>query len=76
MNAGIDITIVVPVFRSVNTLQKLFEEVQKCMKEQQLLFEVLFVEDGGSIESWEELKRIKKLFPDNVSLIRFSRNYG
>jgi len=76
VSSKIDITIVVPVYRSVDTLQKLFEAVQKCMTKEQLLFEVLYVEDGGTVESWEALKRIKKLYSNNVSLIRFSKNYG
>lgn len=76
MSAGIDITIIAPVFESVDTLETLFERTQKCMAQQKLSFELLYVEDGGSVESWAELKRIKNKYPDNVSLIRFSRNYG
>jgi glycosyltransferase involved in cell wall biosynthesis len=39
-------------------------------------FEILFVEDGGPLESWNELKSIKKAFPETVTLIRLGRNYG
>ncbi|MDP6908802.1 MAG: glycosyltransferase family 2 protein [Flavobacteriales bacterium] len=76
MSQGVDITIVVPVYNSVDTLLPLFERLQACMKKQDLAFEVLYVEDGGTDESWKELKRIKSLYPDDVSLIRFGRNYG
>lgn len=46
------------------------------MELEQLSFEVLFVEDGGTDESWSELKRIKSLYPEQIRLVRFARNYG
>lgn len=72
----VDITIVVPVYNSVETLKPLYERIATTILLENKTFEVLFVEDGGPIESWNELKSIKKRFPDTVSLIRLGRNYG
>lgn len=71
-----DITVVVPVFNSVETLHPLYERISATLFKLGKSFEVLFVEDGGPIESWNELKSIKKAFPETVSLIRLGRNYG
>ncbi len=76
MSQGVGITIVVPVYNSVETLCPLFERIQASMKKLAQTFEVLYVEDGGTDESWKELKRIKSLYPNDVNLIRFGRNYG
>lgn len=72
----INYSIVVPVFKSVNTLNPLFEEIQETMQKLQHSFEVIFVEDNGSSESWEELLRLKFLYPGTISIVRLSRNFG
>lgn len=76
MSNAIDITVVIPVFNSVETLRPVYERTAKTLTELGKSFEVLFVEDGGPVESWNELKAIKKSFPETVSLIRLGRNYG
>jgi len=72
----IDITVVVPVFNSVETLRPVYERSAATLSKLGKSFEILFVEDGGPIESWNELKAIKKDFSETVSLIRLGRNYG
>ncbi len=67
---------VIPVFNSVETLRPVYERTASVLSKLGKSFEVLFVEDGGPVESWNELKAIKKSFPDTVSLIRLGRNYG
>lgn len=76
MSEQIDITVVIPVYNSVETLRPVYERVHACISNLGKTVEVLFVEDGGPIESWNELKSIKSEFPSNVTLIRLGRNYG
>ncbi len=76
MSQTTDITVVIPVFNSVETLRPVYERTASVLSKLGKSFEVLFVEDGGPVESWNELKAIKKSFPDTVSLIRLGRNYG
>lgn len=72
----IDFSIVVPVYRSVSTLEPLFDGVKSVMEEENYSFEVVFVEDSGELDSWNELLRLKKLHRENVACIRLSRNFG
>lgn len=72
----IDFSIVVPVYRSVSTLEPLFDGVKSVMEEENYSFEVVFVEDSGEVDSWKELLRLKKLHGENVACIRLSRNFG
>ncbi len=76
MSQPLEITVVVPVYNSVETLEPLYNGIETCLSTEGLSFEVLFVEDGGSDESWNELERLKGLHSDSIRLIRLARNYG
>ena len=76
MNQPLEITVVVPVYNSIETLEPLYKGIETCLSAENKTFEVLFVEDGGSEESWKELERLKKLNPSSIRLIRLARNYG
>ncbi len=76
MSEKVDITVVVPVFNSVETLKPLYERTSKTLEQLCKSFEVLFVEDGGPLESWNALKALKEAYPTTVTIIRLSRNYG
>lgn len=72
----VDFSVIVPVYRSVQTLEPLFDGIQSVMDELKFTFEVVFVEDSGEDASWEELLRLKKTHGDSISCIRLSRNFG
>ncbi len=72
----IDFSIIVPVYRSVKTLEPLFDGVKSVMDEFEYSFELVFVEDSGEVDSWKELLRLKKLHTESISCIRLSRNFG
>lgn len=69
-------SIIVPVYKSVETLRPLYEGIQEVMQEIEATFEVIFVEDFGKKESWQELLQLKKHYPENVIIIKLSRNFG
>lgn len=72
----IQYTVVVPVYRSVETLEPLYQGISSVMTELNSSFEVIFVEDSGEDASWFELLRLKELHGDLISCIRLSRNFG
>ncbi|MFK7784705.1 MAG: glycosyltransferase [Crocinitomicaceae bacterium] len=71
-----DFSIVVPVYRSVQTLEPLFNGIQSVMAEMKASFEVVFVEDSGEEDSWKELLRLKQLHTNVITCVRLSRNFG
>ena len=71
-----DITVVVPVYNSIETLEPLYSAVAVCMQKLRKTYEVLYVDDGSAADTWKELKRVKNKFGDQVSIIRLGRNYG
>lgn len=72
----IEFTVVIPVYKSVSTLEPLYDGIKSVMQELDKSFEVLFVEDSGSDESWNELLRLKSIHLDKIQIIRLSRNFG
>lgn len=73
---GIDYSFIVPVYRSVATLQPLYEGIEQLMKESGNSFEVIFIEDNGIDESWKKLLELKKAHPDTIVLVKLTKNFG
>jgi len=72
-----DYSIVVPVFNSELTLEELFKRIQKVFDEiDNKSYEIVFVEDASTDESWRILKSLKKEYPDLIKAIKLSRNFG
>lgn len=72
----IDISIVIPVFRSHECLEKLFFEISQSLNEITNNWEIILVDDGSN-----DAKTFKKMLElrenDNrIKLIRFSKNRG
>ncbi len=72
----LDYSIIVPVFNSEETLEELYSRLSKVFIEIGNTYEVIFVEDGGSDNSWDVISKLKKDFPDNVVAIKLSKNFG
>lgn len=75
MNPNLDISIVVPVYRSQDNLLELYQRIKAVLLSEQMSFEILFVEDCGGDNSWEIIKSIAAE-DSHVRGLRMSRNYG
>lgn len=71
-----EISIVVPVYNSVDTLRPLFERSKSTMEAEERSFEFIFILDGINSDCWDELRAIKKDFPDAIRLFNLAKNYG
>jgi len=67
---------IIPVYRSVNSLEPLYMGIVELMEQMQESYEVIFVEDHGSAESWQRLLELKKQHPAQIRLIRLTKNFG
>ena len=68
-------SIIIPVYNGEQTVENLYTRIKQFFTDK-YLYEVIFVYDCGKDNSWEALLKIKKQNPQNVKLIRLSRNYG
>jgi glycosyltransferase involved in cell wall biosynthesis len=67
---------IIPVYKSVNSLEPIYDGISDLMNELNSSFEVVFVEDNGSDESWKKLLELKKANPDTITLIKLTKNFG
>lgn len=70
------IGIVVPVKDEQETLQLLFESCKKSAEELGVDFELVFVDDGSTDDSWARICALHSEHPEQVKAIRLRRNFG
>jgi glycosyltransferase involved in cell wall biosynthesis len=69
------ISIVIPVYNEQDSLAILYEELARVAEQHSLRFEILFIDDGSSDDSWKVIRSLAEQHPD-VHGIRFRRNFG
>ena len=70
-----DISIVVPLYNEAESLPSLHEWIEKVMIDNNFTYEIIFVNDGSTDDSWKVIEEISKK-DNNVHGIKFRRNYG
>ena len=70
-----DISIIVPLYNEEESLPKLFEWIERVMKEHNYTFEVIFVNDGSTDRSWNVIEKLQQQ-SQFVRGIKFRHNYG
>lgn len=70
-----DISVVVPLYNEEESLGELTHWIRQVMKDNNLSYEIIFVDDGSDDDSWEVIKDLNGDDP-NIKAIRFRKNYG
>ncbi len=70
-----DLSIVIPLIDEAESLPELTAWIEKVMNENHYTYEVIFVDDGSSDNSWEVIEQLRSKNP-NIKGIKFQRNYG
>ena len=71
-----DISVVIPLFNEEESLPELFSWIKRVMEEIHFSYEVFFVNDGSTDNSWQVIEQLRQENPDVVHGIKFRRNYG
>ncbi len=72
----LDFSVVVPVYNSEETLVELYNRLSAVFDEINGTFEVIFVEDGGTDNSWNTIIKLKNDFPDQIVAVKLNKNFG
>ncbi|MDI9358802.1 MAG: glycosyltransferase family 2 protein [Phycisphaerales bacterium] len=72
---NLDISVIIPLFNEADSLSELSEWIKQVMEQRGFSYEVLFVNDGSTDNSWHVIKEIATKNP-NCKGICFQRNYG
>ena len=70
-----DLTIIIPLLNEEESLPELHSWILKTVEPLQLSFEVLFIDDGSTDNSWECIRTLCE-HNKNTQGIRFARNFG
>jgi len=70
-----DISLIIPLFNEAESIPELFSWIQKVMTNNGFSYEVIFINDGSTDDSWKIIKGLQAEHPE-VKGIKFRRNYG
>jgi glycosyltransferase involved in cell wall biosynthesis len=70
-----DISVVIPLLNEQDSIEELHDWIVSVMQSNQLSYEILFIDDGSTDNSWEV---IQKLCAKNSTVrgLKFSKNFG
>lgn len=70
-----NISIVIPLLNEAESLPELYAWITKVMQKHQYSYEVLFIDDGSTDQSWDIISKLS--YDDShIKGIRFQRNFG
>ena len=72
----IDYSVVVPVFNAEATLRELAERIKAIFQVIDRSYELIFIDDESSDDSWQVLRQLKVAEPDTIKIIQLGRNFG
>jgi len=75
MNNPPFLSVIVPVFNEQDNLLPLHRELTDILHAMEVSYEIIFVDDGSTDNSFEELSKIHEN-NENIRIIQFRRNFG
>src|SRR5690606_14667863 len=70
-----DISVVIPLLNEQESLKELHDWIAKIMQANRFSYEIIFIDDGSSDQSWEIIQTLSTQDP-SVKGIRFLKNFG
>ena len=71
------ISIVVPVYNEEDTVRTLFDKIAAVMAQEKCAtYEVVFIDDGSTDNSWQQIQELLNSFPEHVVGVKFRKNFG
>lgn len=70
-----DISVVIPLYNEEESIPELNNWIEKVMEENGFSYEIIYVDDGSTDNSWEAITQLKG-HSKNVRAIKFQKNHG
>lgn len=70
-----ELSIVIPVFNDQEVLDELNKRLKDALKSITEFYEVIFVDDGSTDNSFRDLKQLQSL-DSRIKILKFTRNFG
>jgi len=75
-STGPYISVVIPVYNEEENLEELGERLVRTLTAMDRAFEIIFVDDGSTDQSWRLLAQLHQQHPQVIRAIQFHRNFG
>ena len=75
MSKNLQISVVISLLNEEDSLKELMDWIHKVMTEHNFSYEVIFVDDGSTDNSWQIITDLSQQY-EQVKAIKFRRNYG
>jgi glycosyltransferase involved in cell wall biosynthesis len=75
LEAELDLSVVIPVYNSAPTLEKLLARLSQTLDPRIEHYEIILVDDGSKDDSWEVMQSLRKSH-DKLVTVQLMRNYG
>jgi len=72
----LDLSIVIPVYNSARTLERLHTRLSSVLRTLGRSYEIVLVDDGSRDDSWAGLEALRALDPQHVVAVQLMRNFG
>ena len=69
------LSIVIPLLNEEESLKELYDWIAEVMQSNHFLYEVIFIDDGSTDDSWEVIEELAVQNP-SIKGIRFRKNFG
>ena len=70
-----NISVVIPLYNEEDSIPELHSWIERVMDENDFSYEIIYVDDGSTDNSWEVISQLKGK-SNSVRAIKFQRNYG
>ena len=70
-----NLSIVIPLLNEEESINELHDWIVRVMQSNHFSYELLFIDDGSTDQSWNTIRRLAEVNP-NVRAIRFQKNFG
>ncbi len=70
-----NVSVVIPLLNEAESLPELHDWLVNVLNSNKLSYEIIFVDDGSTDDSWKVIEEIKAK-DNNVKALKFRRNYG
>lgn len=69
------LSVIIPLLNEQDSLEELFQRIKSVCLQEGFDFEVIFIDDGSTDDSWKVIEFLSEINPE-IKGIRFRKNYG
>ncbi|GHC06769.1 glycosyltransferase family 2 protein [Cerasicoccus arenae] len=70
------LSIVTPAYNEAESVRLLWEKISSVLNDSPWTFEVIYIDDGSSDNTWEKIRQLQADYPQGVRAFRLRRNFG